>query len=683
MSVNPFREPRSVLPSWVPRPVARWPATSVLVAALVLGAAAVAWRSQGRVAGNMARARTDALVVTSQLDLQFSQAISAVEALGVLARQAGGPIPGFERIASDLLASRPGVASLQWLPGGVVTQIVPKTGSEAAIGFNILQDPGHRIGVNQAARSKNITVAGPLRLFDGQLGLTVMMPIFRRSGERDAFQGFVAASVRLKEALQRARADELAAKGYNYLFLGPGKSRGKALLIAGSGRVSLNDALQQPVSVRNLELRLALRPANGWAGRSQAALDALLAAIVACLLGLLTRVWIRGRESATAASAATLQLAREIEIRTEAQKQSQVATERGAAASAELHQARAALGKAESSLAESKARAEAAEERERQSLQAAEAKLSEALGRSREAEVKLESKIHTAQAAAQAHQNELVKVEAALAEARQTVAQLQARLDTATRAAADEVRKSEAAIARVNADNRDLTKRLVAAETRIRELSDELERATNEPAHKGDPIPSTPKARAPESQATDRAGEPGTPERRDQLDLFRAATPISEVRPSETALGAVNDAESALPLEDSPTSAPKDGSAPEGEAEDLSSDLAGESGELALPPDPTEVPERTDSDQPRSVHHPRSAPPVNPAEFRKAMHQILPLLTDGDPGAKDCLKDNRATFRSAFASEAYEDFEQKVRAGDFSSALELLKKTARKRGVPI
>ena len=65
------------------------------------------------------------------------------------------------------------------------------------------------------------------------------------------------------------------------------------------------------------------------------------------------------------------------------------------------------------------------------------------------------------------------------------------------------------------------------------------------------------------------------------------------------------------------------------------------------------------------------------------MSQILPLLAERDPGAKDCLRDNRKTFRSAFTSETYVEFEQLVKKGDFDAALEQLKKSARKHGISL
>jgi predicted HAD superfamily Cof-like phosphohydrolase len=74
---------------------------------------------------------------------------------------------------------------------------------------------------------------------------------------------------------------------------------------------------------------------------------------------------------------------------------------------------------------------------------------------------------------------------------------------------------------------------------------------------------------------------------------------------------------------------------------------------------------------------------VKPALLRKAVNQILPLFEGKDPGARECLKANRATFRSAFTPEDYVEFEQSVKSSDFEAALEHLKKAARRHGIPV
>jgi hypothetical protein len=87
--------------------------------------------------------------------------------------------------------------------------------------------------------------------------------------------------------------------------------------------------------------------------------------------------------------------------------------------------------------------------------------------------------------------------------------------------------------------------------------------------------------------------------------------------------------------------------------------------------------------KPAPARRPPALPPVNPAQLRKAMNEIFPLLADQDPGAEDCLIANRATFRFTFSSEAYEEFEQFVKRGDFVAALEHLKKAAKKHGISL
>ena len=69
--------------------------------------------------------------------------------------------------------------------------------------------------------------------------------------------------------------------------------------------------------------------------------------------------------------------------------------------------------------------------------------------------------------------------------------------------------------------------------------------------------------------------------------------------------------------------------------------------------------------------------------LRKAVAIIVPLLVDGDPGAKDCWKDNKATFRSAFPHDGHVEFERCIKSGEFHAAMDALKKALKKHGVSI
>jgi sensor domain CHASE-containing protein len=100
------------------------------------------------------------------------------------------------------------------------------------------------------------------------------------------------------------------------------------------------------------------------------------------------------------------------------------------------------------------------------------------------------------------------------------------------------------------------------------------------------------------------------------------------------------------------------------------------------PPDtPKAAPEARRKKTRREAELDLFSAPVNPAQLRKAVNQILPLLAGQDPGAGDCLKDNRALFQSAFTSEAYAEFEQSIKKRDFDSAQEQLKRAVKKHGI--
>jgi len=178
------------------------PALVVFLLCLVLGTIVVGWRAKRRAENARSRARAEALATATALESQFGQASSAAEVLGALARHLGGAIPNFPKIAAELLAARPGVASLELQPGGVVSDIVPRAGNERIIGFNVLNHSAYGTGARAAIQKGGLTVTGPLALYRGEPGIVARVPVFLRGRDgRDAFWGFVAVSMRLSDAL--------------------------------------------------------------------------------------------------------------------------------------------------------------------------------------------------------------------------------------------------------------------------------------------------------------------------------------------------------------------------------------------------------------------------------------------------------------------------------------------------
>ena len=739
---------------------------------VVVGLGVVTWRAKMRAESARAIARTEARARGASLELQFSQASTAAEVLGTLARQGRGGLTNFQRVATELLTAHPGLASLELQPGGVVSDIVPRAGHERAVGFNVLKDAGQRIGANEAIARRVLTVAGPVTLDHGEQGIVARVPIFQRTSDgRDSFWGFVAVSMRLQEALSRAQVDDLMRQGYNFAFFALLPGQQKALPIASHGLSSLQDTVQQSVRVQNLEFRLALKPQSGWIDKTKVVLESLAVLLMSALVALSVNLLESRRAVEAELTEATQRLTREAVERTQAQADCSGAKERMATVQAEIKRTQLALQQVESKAAQFQARLDASDRARDQTVEAHQAELKEAhsaLQKAQETITQLQLRLDAAakaeKVAASAAQERVQQNQAAMAE-------LQARLDAATRSARETAEASAARVANLEQNNRELKARLLVAEraeARVTELNELLDKAREELRLRQEA--STGSAGAASARSND-ATTPETPGNESRRKL--SAESSGEESPAP-ALSVGEDA-SAKVKEERPSVVPSEhstpgstelstsGSAPSPSSKDATSlpspGAVEASVEVASPAEPlvahkavraakrkkalrddqlrlfgnevsavpaieTAAPSETPASdrrktptgqggsgtslqesskrsdpkshpmtepetagaevQPKedeSSRHLPPAPPVDPAQLRKAVSQILPLLAERDPGAKDCLRDNRKTFRSAFTPEAYLEFEQLVKNGDFDAALEQLKKAARKHDI--
>jgi hypothetical protein len=390
-------------------------------------------------------------------------------------------------------------------------------------------------------------------------------------------------------------------------------------------------------------------------------------------------------------SAAGQQLAQALDSNERAKKELQLEKGRADMTASELKQARQAQETAQKNLAELQRRFDHEEQSTKATGETLAARLKEAEAKAGELQVQLDGRTRASHEAKQAYQKELDELRGAQLQLRQEADQLRARLEAAlrvqkevtttreTRAQKDEATiaelKSQLQAAHEAADtaaaaaaaklqtvagrNRDLQAMLAEAEARLKELTAPAPETQTEPKPQPDPEPPPPPAPEPEPaipQTRRRASGSKAParggaDRTNQMDLFGEQSRKEE--PQTTV------AEEDLPPRDLPAAAAEPAPAPPTESV------------LASVPVVEEAPAR----------HLPTPPPVKIAELRQAVHDIVPLLTDQDPGAKDCLKDNRTTFRSAFSAEGYLEFEQLVKSGEFNTALEHLKKAAKRHGI--
>jgi hypothetical protein len=728
MSIDPFGSPQHGPRESTFGRTLQQPAALVFVVCFTLGLVAVAWRTKVRVHQAEAQARVRAQAVAAAVELQFSQVLAAVEALGTWAQQSGGSMPGFPAVAGELLANHPGLASLELAPAGVVGQIVPRTGNERAPGFNFFKDPPRRIGANIAIQKRALTIAGPLRLYNGEPGVSAMIPIHVRERDgRETFWGFVAGSMRLSETMARARVGELLSKEYAYRIASRQPNQQSAFVIAEEGHVTAG-ALEQAIRAHNLTFALSLQPRMGWLDKTVLALELLALLLVSSLLSAVTALWNAQRSLQSASAASARQLAHETEARKRADEELRFEKDRALSAQKELKQTRAEREKAQADLAEVKTRFEEVDESARGFKEAAEARQRQADSRAGELEIRLDGEIRAAHDAKQQRERELEQARAALGQARQNAVELQARLDAAMQretevalsadrrfreaqaAIVDLQTKLDSAVVRANeasgagaaklneaaAQNRDLKGCLDAAERQIKELTEQLREHHAVAKHAGQSPSVEGTASANELSAT---GPDTTVDPRTQR-AGPAAPPLSSPAPPAGLSGGRLGVEpgegqaSAARGSEVPKIALEKTVTDRQEAElDLEEEDRANSPEAS---DARKEPELRARRKPEKTAKPPGKPPqesqlslfgeakaVDLAELRKAVHEIVPLLADQDPGAKDCLKANRAAFRATFTSDAGADFERLVMSGSFAVALDQLKKAVRKHGIAV
>jgi sensor domain CHASE-containing protein len=682
------------------------PSLATFVLCLAIGAMAVVWRARSSATEERSRALAVARGLGASLEAQLNRAVTAATALGAASRAAGGPIPNFQQLAGELHASFPELTSLESQPAGVVSDIVPRAGNQRAIGFNVLKDPAYRVSA-EAAQRQALPVAAALVLYNGEPGLVIRVPVSQKGLKGDSrFWGFVAISVSWRETLRGAGLEQVSRMGYDHAVFASGALPGQALLVERQGIRDLGDTIRQAVRVQNLDVRLALRRQGGWIHKSQVALDCVAVILAAAALSLLVNRVIAARQTMDAlkqsgrlveAESTRLRQMQEKILSAETAAQGEVARVKTACDTAqnllvqreqELRGSKQACVAAEASLAEVRAsatdlqaRLDNVVESHQQQLAAKDAELSAARGDLEDISKKL-NELETALAKAR-HSNEAARSKAQVQDekAQSLILELQGQLEKQKAATEQAVTFGRATQKETEAEIRELRAKLTSAEqaqAKVIELQAQLSATKAIPASSSDPIticvpqggldPESPDRLNPAEEDSESEQTPARrkrPRRKEtnQIDLFGGQAP--EESAEQPVSSTTRNRSESLVVPSPAIPAPPEPAATESDLIDLN--------EHAEP----EIAEEEPATTPR-----RAAParPVDSAQLRRATNEIFPLLTDRDPGAKDCFRANRAVFRSGLGV-GYEEFEHLIKEDKFEEALELLIKSARRHGI--
>ncbi|TXT41508.1 MAG: PAS/PAC sensor-containing diguanylate cyclase/phosphodiesterase [Comamonadaceae bacterium] len=260
-----------------------------------LVSATMIWQLEGSRIG-AARAQAYALASdrANEAVNHLDRALSAVYTMAALVQQAQGPVLNFESAASKMLPNYPGVSVLIQAPGGIISHAIPLEGNEKAIGLNLLQDPVMRAETLLARNTGQLTLAGPLELRQGGMGLVARLPVFMDQPEdQAAFWGFVNVVLKLPQALDAVRLPELVQRGFEYKLWRVIPESGKVQIITQSSALPLIEPVRKSFSVPNGGWTLSVAPKHGWSDPLGFAYKAGAGLLISLLLAYLAKLQIR------------------------------------------------------------------------------------------------------------------------------------------------------------------------------------------------------------------------------------------------------------------------------------------------------------------------------------------------------------------------------------------------------
>ena len=227
--------------------------------------------------------RVEARVLAADLAADHAQslqrgierALSATYAIAALVRKGQGELPEFDAVATEMLPYYPGIAALGLSPGGVIRNVVPLAGNEKSIGFNQLRDIAQNKEAILARDTGKLTLAGPLKLAQGGLGVVGRLPIFLGDADgRGRFWGFSYVTLRFPQALEAARLPLLQQRGYAYELWRTVPDTGERQRIDALGDAPLDDPVERSLELSNGKWNLSVAPLKGWGDPARVLLKA-------------------------------------------------------------------------------------------------------------------------------------------------------------------------------------------------------------------------------------------------------------------------------------------------------------------------------------------------------------------------------------------------------------------------
>lgn len=176
------------------------------------------------------------------------------------------------------------IKAIEMAPNGIVRNIYPLKGNEAAFGIDMLNNPARRYEANLAKDSGQYTIAGPYELNQGGLGALLFEPIYiKDTPAHKKFWGFSILVLDWEKFTEELDLDKLDDASYCYQIWKKAGSTQKKTTIAAGKHELRKDALRVSCKVPNDTWYVEIVPYTGWVTARQKALTLLLALSISFL----------------------------------------------------------------------------------------------------------------------------------------------------------------------------------------------------------------------------------------------------------------------------------------------------------------------------------------------------------------------------------------------------------------
>ena len=194
---------------------------------------------------------------------KIERAISATYAVASLVKDRNGKIDNFDTFANHLLEYHPGISALYLAPDGITTEVVPHEWRKVGLGINLFTDSNRKTEALLAKNTKQLSLAGPLLLGRGSMGIIGRLPIFLKDDtNREYFWGMVSIVISLDSILKESTLQMLPQRGHEYELWRYDPSTGQKQSIEKSFHFDHQNTVRQTLQLPNAVWYLDVVSAN-------------------------------------------------------------------------------------------------------------------------------------------------------------------------------------------------------------------------------------------------------------------------------------------------------------------------------------------------------------------------------------------------------------------------------------